>query len=137
MSPLETLDYSKNVVLMFNHKIKGGSWSDCTNCSFDSFDRKSQCFFWLMLRQLEFWFMISCTISAESHSLLSSKERHCLSLHKLVNLYFFFNIHRGWRVYLQDEHGTSVDALDFMIEMWVASFICSKGDLCISLLFFS
>ncbi|KAH7687674.1 putative holliday junction resolvase protein [Dioscorea alata] len=26
---------------------------------------------------------------------------------------------RGWRVYLQDEHGTSVDALDFMIEMGV------------------
>lgn len=24
---------------------------------------------------------------------------------------------RGWRVYLQDEHGTSVDALDFMIDM--------------------
>ncbi|KAG6476563.1 putative pre-16S rRNA nuclease isoform X2 [Zingiber officinale] len=24
---------------------------------------------------------------------------------------------RGWRVYLQDEHGTSVDALDYMIDM--------------------
>ncbi|XP_029119965.1 uncharacterized protein [Elaeis guineensis] len=24
---------------------------------------------------------------------------------------------RGWRVYLQDEHGTSIDALDFMIDV--------------------
>lgn len=31
---------------------------------------------------------------------------------------------RGWRVYLQDEHSTSVDALDFMIEMGIKR--CSR-----------
>lgn len=31
---------------------------------------------------------------------------------------WYLNECRGWRVYLQDEHGTSVDALDYMIDMW-------------------
>lgn len=38
----------------------------------------------------------------------------------------FFAAHSGWRVYLQDEYGSSQDALNYMIETYVQLHLISR-----------